>query len=80
MHIIHYSDAWYHVTGDLNSRLVFKWWSEYWSVNQMVIRILHYHGSGHFNREPFDEPTNPHDLMNTELVCYLDNHFNPRNT
>ena len=30
-------DARYHVTGHLISKPVFKWWSEYGSVNQMII-------------------------------------------
>ena len=34
-----YSDAWYLDTVHLNSGLVYKWWSEYQSDNQMVIRI-----------------------------------------
>ena len=27
--MIQYSDAWYHGTGHINSRPIFKWWSEY---------------------------------------------------
>ena len=37
----------------LNSRLVFQWWSEYWSANQMVIRILSNYVSGHLKSKPF---------------------------
>ena len=57
-------------TGHLNSGPVFKWWSEYWSVNQMVIWIPNYHGTGHLNSKPFDERTNTHDL-NTVLRTLL---------
>ena len=42
--MIHYLDARYHGTGYLNIGLVFKWWSEYQFVNQMVIWIPNYHG------------------------------------
>ena len=41
--MVHYSDARYHGSRHLNSRLVLKWWSEYWSSNQMVIWIPNYH-------------------------------------
>ena len=61
--LVHYSNG-----------LVFKWWSEYWSVNQMVIWIQNYHGTGHLNSKPFEDQTNPHDL-NTKLVCYSDPYF-----
>ena len=37
--LVCYSDAWYHGTGRLNSGLVFKWWSEYWSFNQNILCI-----------------------------------------
>ena len=66
-----YSDARYYCTGHLNSGLIFKWWSEYRSINQMVIWIPNYHGTRHLNSKPFDEQTNPHD-RNTKLVRYLD--------
>ena len=59
------------VTGYLNIGPVFKWWSEYLSVNQMVIQILNYHGAGHMISEPFKEGTNLHDL-NTLQVFYSD--------
>ena len=34
---------------------IFKWWSEYWSINQMVIRIPNYPCTEHLNSEPFDK-------------------------
>ena len=39
----------------------------------MVIWILNYQGTRHLNSEPFNYPTNLHDL-NTELVRYSDPH------
>ena len=39
----------------------------------MVIWILNYHGTRHLKSEPFNYPTNLHDL-NTELVRYSDPH------
>ena len=57
----------------LNSGLVFKWWSEYWSVNHMVIWIPTYHGTGHLNIKTLDKQANPHDLR-TKLVRYSDPH------
>ena len=71
--MVFYSDAWYNGNRHLNSGPVFKWWSEYRSINQMVIWILNYHGTGPPKSKPFDERINPHDL-NTELVCYSDPH------
>ena len=56
--MVPYSDAW-----NLNSGPDF--------VNQMVIWIPKYHGTGHLNSEPFHESINPHDL-NTQLVCHSD--------
>ena len=56
-----------------NSRLVFKWWSEYRSINQMVIWILNFHDTRHLNSAPFNKRTNTHDL-NTQLVCFSDPH------
>ena len=56
-----------------NNRPVFKWWSKYRSVNQMVIWISKYHGTELLNNKLFDQRTNPHDL-NTKLVFYLDPH------
>ena len=73
--MVRQSDAWYHGTGYLSSGLVFKWWSEYQSVNQMVIWIPNYHGTGHLKSERFDEQTNLHDL-NAKLVCHSDPHCN----
>ena len=35
--MVPYSDARYNGTGHMNRRHVLKWWSKYWSVNQMVI-------------------------------------------
>ena len=67
-----YSDTQYHFTRHLNSGPVFKW-SEYWSINQMLIWIPNYHSTGHLDSEPLDDRTNPHDL-NTELVCFSDPH------
>ena len=54
--------------GHLNSGPVFKWWSVYLSINQTVICIRNYHGTGHLNIESFDKQTNPNDL-NTQIVC-----------
>ena len=50
-------------TGHLNSRPVFKWWSECRSVNQTVIRIPNYHGVRDRNSEPFNEQSNSHDQI-----------------
>ena len=61
------------VPGHLNSRPVFKWWSESWYINQMVIRIPNYHDTGHLNSKPLNNGTTLHDLI-TELVCYSDPH------
>ena len=66
-----YSDAWYDGTLHLNSRPVFKWRSEYQSINRMVIWVPNYHGTGHLNSKPFSDWSNPHDL-NTKLVRYSD--------
>ena len=49
----------------------FKWWSEYRSVNQMVIWILSFHVTGYLNNEPFNYQTEVCDL-NTKLVHYSD--------
>ena len=68
-----YSDAQHHSTVNLNSGPVFKRWFVCQSINQMVIRILNYHGTRHLNSKPFDEQTNRHDL-NTKLVSYSDPH------
>ena len=65
--LVHYSN---HGAGHLNSKLVFKWGSEYQSVNQMLTWILNYHSTGNLNK-PLDEQANPHDL-NTELVRHSD--------
>ena len=54
-------------------RCLFKWWSEYRSVNQMVIWILNYHGTGFWIPKTFKEQTNFHDL-NTKLASYSDPH------
>ena len=62
--MVYYSDARYLSTWHMNSRLVFKWWSEYQSVNQMVIRIPNFHGTRHLNTKPFYELTSPFDLNN----------------
>ena len=43
-------------------QIKFKWWSEYQSINQMVIWILNYFGPEHLKGESFDEQTNPCDL------------------
>ena len=66
-----YSDAQDYGNGHLNSGLSLKWWSEYGSVNQMVIWITNYHGIRHLNSKPFGDQTDFHHL-NTELVCYSD--------
>ena len=67
-----YSNAHYHHgTGHLNTRLLFKWWSEYWSVNQMVIWIRNYHCTWHLNSTPFNKLTNLH-YLKSKLVRYSD--------
>ena len=48
-----YSDAQYHGNKHLNSGPVLKWWSEYLSVNQMVIWTMNYHSTGYLNSKPF---------------------------
>ena len=67
--MVRYSDT---QVGHLNSGPVFKWLSEYRSVNLMVIRIPNYHDKAvHLNTKPFHDQTNPHDLNtepNTELI------------
>ena len=58
---VQYVDAQYHGIGYMNSGPVIKWWSESQSVNQK-------NGDQntklpwHMSSEPFDNPTNPHDL------------------
>ena len=66
-----YSDAPYHSTRHLKSGPVFKWWSEYRSVDQLVNWIPNYRGTGHQNSQPFDERRNLHDVK-TKLACYSD--------
>ena len=56
----------------INSRQELKWWSQYMSVDRMVILILDYHCTGHLNSKPFDKQTNPHDL-NTKLWFAIQN-------
>ena len=71
--MVSYSDARYHCNRYLNSRPVCKWWSEYWSANQMVIWIQNYHGSWHLNSKPYDNCTNLRD-QNTKLIPNSDPH------
>ena len=59
-----------HGAGHLNSRFGFKWWSDYWSINQMVIWMLNYGDTRHLNSEPFKNRTNIHD-PNTKLHSRL---------
>ena len=59
------------VTGHLNHRPVFKWCSECWPVNQMVIWKLNW--TGHLNTKPFKVQTHLCDL-DIKIVCHSDPH------